>query len=148
MTKILLLHGPNLNLLGTREPEVYGHFTLQDLEVHLNDFMSVTTQSFGLKMPKLTYFQSNDEKEFIEKCTEATYDAVVLNAGAWTHTSLALADRLKASNKKFIEVHISNVHAREKYRHHSFMSAHALGVVSGLGMYSYSAALISLLLSP
>jgi 3-dehydroquinate dehydratase-2 len=145
--RILIANGVNLDLLGAREEKLYGTFTLVDLEAHLVDFVKKCSASFGCAAADLEFYQSNNEADFIEKCAETGYDSRVINAGAWTHTSLALADRLASAKVKYVEVHISNVHAREPFRHHSYLSAKAKGVVCGLGMQSYTAALLALLLS-
>lgn len=146
LNKILIANGVNLDLLGNREPDIYGTFNLVDLENQLVKFTDTFCKAFGLHKPQLEFFQSNSESKFIEKCAEA-YDAIIINAGAWTHTSLALADRLKGVKARYIEVHISNVHAREEFRHKSFLSPGSAGVVSGCGLNSYTAALTVLLLS-
>lgn len=133
--KILLLNGPNLNLLGTREPEIYGN---QSFESYL--------ESLRASFPDLhlDYFQSNHEGELLDKLHEAGFSAggIVFNAGALTHTSIALADAVAAISTPVIEVHISNVHQREPFRHHSFLSAHCVGSIVGLGLEGYRLAIM------
>lgn len=137
MAKILVLHGPNLNLLGAREPEIYGHQTLVDI----NNQLAEQAQAAG---HELLWFQSNAEHELIGRIQQARDDRtalIVFNAAAFTHTSIALRDALTAVAIPFIEVHLSNVHAREPFRHHSYLSDIALGVVAGFGADSYRLAL-------
>jgi 3-dehydroquinate dehydratase-2 len=134
---ILLLNGPNLNLLGTREPHVYGHDTLTEVERRFVD----EAKALGLDAQ---CFQSNHEGALIDRIQEARLDgteAIVINPGGLTHTSVALRDALAGVALPVVEVHISNVHRREEFRHHSFVSAVAEGVVAGLGVMGYSAAL-------
>ena len=134
---ILMLNGPNLNLLGTREPEVYGATTLSDIE------RETTLQAAGAGA-KLTCFQSNHEGALIDRIHAAKtegVDAIVINPGGLTHTSIALRDALSAVAIPFVEVHISNIHRREPFRHHSFLSEIAIGVICGLGAYGYAAAI-------
>lgn len=126
--KILVINGPNLNLLGNRENDIYGNFTLQDIEHQL-------IQSFP--EVEFIFYQSNIEGELIDVIQQFKGDAIVINAGGYTHTSVAIADALRAVSKPYIEVHISNVYAREDYRHVSMMAAGAKGVIAGLGMNSY-----------
>lgn len=137
MAKLLLLHGPNLNLLGTREPEIYGGETLQTV----NNRLIEQAQSAG---HQLDAQQSNAEHELIQSIHDAAKDAVnfiIINPGAFTHTSVALRDALLGVAIPFIEVHLSNVHAREEFRHHSYFSDIALGVICGFGIKSYELAL-------
>jgi 3-dehydroquinate dehydratase-2 len=137
VAKILVLHGPNLNLLGNREPAIYGTDTL----AQINDRLASQARVGG---HELTCFQSNAEHELIDQVQHSRADGtalIVLNAGAFTHTSLALRDALAAVAIPFIEVHLSNVHARETFRHHSYLSAIALGVIGGFGADSYRLAL-------
>ena len=137
MAKILVLHGPNLNLLGTREPAVYGHDTLADIDARLVR----QAQAAG---HELACFQSNAEHELIDRVQQARNEQVatiLCNAGAFTHTSIALRDALAAVAIPFIEVHLSNVHAREAFRHHSHLAGIAVGVICGFGADSYSLAL-------
>lgn len=134
---ILLLNGPNLNLLGVREPHIYGHTTLADINQHLQHLASQAGQT-------LETLQSNAEHVLIERIQAALSDDtqfIIINAAALTHTSVAIRDALAAAGKPFIELHISNVHAREPFRHHSYLSDIALGVICGLGVYGYEAAL-------
>ncbi len=136
--KILILNGPNLNLLGKREPEVYGG---RDFNSYLDELRS------EFKSLSIDYHQSNIEGELIDKLQEADgqYDCVVFNAGGYTHTSVAIADCVAAIEVNVIEVHISNVYAREDYRHSSLMAKSCLGVIAGFGLNSYKLALESLL---
>lgn len=136
--KLLILNGPNLNLLGKREPEIYGSTTFdQYFETLKKKFLNVD----------LFYFQSNIEGQMIDKLHEVgfNYDGVVLNAGAYTHTSVAIADAIKGINTPVIEVHISNVHAREEFRHKSYLAKNAKGVICGFGLLSYDLAIQSFL---
>jgi 3-dehydroquinate dehydratase-2 len=131
--KLLLLNGPNLNLLGTREPAVYGATTLADIE-------SAATNQAAAAGASLACFQSNHEGALIDRIHAARLegvDAIVINPGGLTHTSVALRDALSAVAIPFIEVHISNVHQREEFRHHSFLSGIARGVICGLGPDGY-----------
>jgi 3-dehydroquinate dehydratase-2 len=134
MKKILILNGPNLNLLGKREPDVYGKVTFeefyQDLVIRHRDV-------------DLAYYQSNVEGELINKLHEVgfEYDGIIFNAGGYTHTSVAIADAIAAIKTPVIEVHISNVHAREEYRHQSLMAKNCVGVITGLGIQGYELAL-------
>jgi 3-dehydroquinate dehydratase II len=133
---ILLLNGPNLNMLGQREPEKYGTQTLQDIVDDL------TAQAASSDVT-LSHFQSNAEHALIERVHAAmgNVDAIIINPAAFTHTSVALRDALLSVNIPFIEVHLSNVHAREPFRHHSYFSDVAAGVIVGLGAMGYSLAL-------
>ena len=134
MQKFLIINGPNLNLLGTREPEVYGHLTFDEF---LNDLRE--------KYPDLEidYFQSNVEGELINKLQQLgeNIDGIILNAGGYTHTSVALADCLAAIETPVVEVHISNIHAREDFRQKSLTAMHTKGVISGFGLIGYELAL-------
>lgn len=137
MATILVLHGPNLNLLGTREPQVYGTETLDDINRRLAD----TCQTAG---HHLSHLQSNAEYELIERIHDARHEGIhfiVFNPGAFTHTSIALRDALLAVNIPFIEVHLSNVYKRETFRHHSYFSDIAAGTITGLGSQGYDLAL-------
>jgi 3-dehydroquinate dehydratase-2 len=130
---LLLLNGPNLNLLGTREPEVYGSTTLADIERSA----STQVQAAGAQ---LACFQSNHEGALIDRIHAAkseAIDAIIINPGGLTHTSVALRDALTAVAIPFLEVHISNIHQREAFRHHSYLSAVAVGVICGLGVDGY-----------
>jgi 3-dehydroquinate dehydratase-2 len=141
MSRILVLNGPNLNLLGSREPSTYGTDTLADINARLERQAAAAGAS-------LTAFQSNAEHELIEKIHGAKalgITAIVINAGAFTHTSIALRDALAGVGIPFYEVHISNVHAREPFRQHSFLSAIAAGVIVGCGALGYELALTAAL---
>jgi 3-dehydroquinate dehydratase II len=133
---ILLLNGPNLNLLGTREPHIYGHETLADVEASSSKFAA----SLGAS---LVSYQTNHEGALIDRIHAARtegIDAIVINPAAFTHQSVALRDALSGVNIPFVEVHISNVHAREAFRHKSFLSDKAEAVICGLGTFGYKAA--------
>lgn len=134
--KIIIINGPNLNLLGKREPHIYGTLTFPEFLLSLQE-----------KYPQiqLDYFQSNIEGAIIDKIQQVgfIYDGIILNAAAYTHTSVGIADAVKAINTEVVEVHISNTLAREEYRHHSYIAPHAVGVISGFGLKSYELALES-----
>lgn len=135
--RILVLHGPNLNLLGTREPGIYGRQTLADINVRLE-------QLAARHGAHCSAFQSNHEGELVDRIHAAAQDAtdfIIINAAAYTHTSVALPDALAAVDIPFIEVHLSNVYKREAFRHHSFLASTARGVVAGLGPFGYEAAM-------
>ena len=136
MTKtITILNGPNLNLLGTREPEIYGATTLADIESLCNK----TAQSLGFNVD---FKQTNHEGELVDQIQQAKGSAaLVINAGAYTHTSVALHDALKSLTIPIIEVHLSNIFAREPFRHHSYISPVAKGVICGLGAHGYQLAI-------
>lgn len=137
MAEILVLNGPNLNLLGAREPEHYGHDTLESINAGLSE----RAQAAGVA---IRFFQSNAEHELVSRVQQAMQDRVgfiLINPAAFTHTSVALRDALAASRIPFIEVHLSNVHAREDFRKHSYFSDLARGVISGLGAQGYDLAL-------
>jgi 3-dehydroquinate dehydratase-2 len=137
MAKILVLNGPNLNLLGTREPEKYGRATLPEIDAHLQKIAANAGHS-------LQTFQSNSEGELIDRVHRARTEQVafiLINPAALTHTSVALRDALLGVALPFIEVHLSNVHARESFRHHSYFSDIAAGVIVGLGSLGYELAL-------
>ncbi|MDH5394798.1 MAG: type II 3-dehydroquinate dehydratase [Gammaproteobacteria bacterium] len=138
MAHILILHGPNLNLLGTREPEHYGATTLADIDASLLEQAKNAGHT-------LSTFQSNAEHELVTTIQQALnkVDYIIINPAAFTHTSVAMRDALAAVNIPFIEVHLSNVHAREDFRRHSYFSDLAKGVISGLGATGYSLALTS-----
>lgn len=139
MKKILILNGPNLNLLGRREPTVYGHRSF-------DDYLAELRQQFEGRA-ELSYFQSNHEGDLIDRLHEVGFggvDGVVLNAGAYTHTSVALHDAIRAIEVPVVEVHISNVHQREEFRHHSMISAACRGVICGFGLDSYRLAIESM----
>ena len=139
MRRILILNGPNLNLLGTREPGIYGALTLDAIEAALRE-------RCGLRAG-LEFRQSNSEGELVGWIHEAGRDGVgvVLNAGAYTHTSIAIRDAISGSGARVVEVHLSNVHARESFRHRSMIAAVSMGVISGFGALSYGLALEALL---
>lgn len=132
--KIQIINGPNLNLLGKREPDTYGNQSFEDF------FSTLKT-----RFPKveLNYFQSNVEGELVNKLHEVgfSYDGIILNAGAYTHTSVALHDAIAAIKTPVVEVHISNVYAREEFRHKSLITSKCIGLITGFGMESYSLAL-------
>ncbi len=137
MAKLLVLHGPNLNLLGTREPERYGHVTLAEIDAELARIATASGH-------ELAAFQSNAEHALIERVHAARADGtafILVNPAAFTHTSVALRDALAAVALPFIEVHLSNVHAREAFRQHSYFSDLAVGVIGGFGAHSYRLAL-------
>ncbi|MDQ7072744.1 MAG: type II 3-dehydroquinate dehydratase [Gammaproteobacteria bacterium] len=137
MAKILVLHGPNLNLLGTREPDHYGVETLANITDHLQEIANNVHY-------ELESFQSNAEHGLVNKVQQAqsnNTDFIIINPAAFTHTSVALRDALSAVNIPFIEVHLSNVHARESFRHQSYFSDIAVGVICGLGSQGYELAL-------
>ena len=137
MTQVLVIHGPNLNLLGTREPEIYGADTLADIERDL-------AAAAGKSGVTLESFQSNNEGEIVGRIQQAASDGVevvIINPAAFTHTSVAIRDAFLATRIPFIEVHLSNVHAREDFRKHSYLSDIAIGVIGGFGIDSYRLAL-------
>lgn len=138
MTSILILNGPNLNLLGTRQPEVYGNTSLADVEAacraHAPEF-------------QISFEQSNHEGAMIDAIHSAkgSHDAIILNAGAYTHTSIALMDALASVELPCIEVHLSNIHAREDFRHRSYIAKVAIGQIAGFGLQSYTLAIDAVL---
>lgn len=134
--KIIIINGPNLNLLGKREPEVYGHTPFESYFINLQK---------AFPQIELSHYQSNVEGELINKLHEVgfSYDGVILNAGGYTHTSVALADAVAAITTPVVEVHISNIFAREDYRHVSLLGKHCKGSISGFGLSSYELALKS-----
>jgi len=136
--KIIIINGPNLNLLGKREPEVYGSETFESFFNQLK---------IAFPHLELSYFQSNIEGELIDKIQEVgfSYDGIILNAAAYTHTSIGIGDAVKAIQTPVIEVHISNTFARESFRHQSFISPNAKGIIIGFGLQSYNLALQSFL---
>ena len=128
--KVIIINGPNLNLLGKREPAIYGDESFDDFFTTLcNDFSAL----------ELEYFQSNVEGELIDKIhsTGFTYQGIILNAGAYSHTSIAISDAIAAISSPVLEVHISNIYKREEYRHKDVISAQAVGIISGLGLEGY-----------
>jgi len=136
---ILVLNGSNLNMLGVRQPEIYGRTTLSDIETACRE----RAAALGLE---IEFRQSNHEGELVTWIQQArdNADGIVINAGAYTHTSLAILDALKVAELPVIEVHISNIHAREEFRHHSYISAAATGIIVGLGPQGYLLALDAL----
>lgn len=136
--KLIIINGPNLNLLGKREPDVYGNKTFEDFFAELQ---------FRFKEVQLEYFQSNVEGELIDKIQEVgfSYDGIILNAAAYTHTSVGIGDAIKAIDTQVVEVHISNTYSREEFRHHSYISPVARGVILGFGLKSYELAIQSFL---
>lgn len=136
--RVIIINGPNLNLLGKREPEVYGKKTFEDYFAELQ---------FKFKEVELEYYQSNVEGELINKLHEVgfEYEGIVLNAGAYTHTSIGIGDAVKGISTPVVEVHISNTHKREEYRHVSYISPGAKGVILGFGLKSYDLAIHSFL---
>ena len=134
--QIVIINGPNLNLLGTREPEIYGNSTVEEyLKILIAEFPSID----------FVYFQSNIEGEIINKLHEVGFsaDGIILNAGGYTHTSIAIGDAIKAIKTPVVEVHLSNVFARESFRHESFLTPVCKGCISGFGMQSYKLAVQS-----
>ena len=132
--KIQIINGPNLNLLGVREPDIYGSLSFEDyLEKLITLYPNVV----------ISYFQSNTEGELIDKLHETgfSYDGIILNAGAYTHTSIAIRDAIKSISTPVIEVHLSNIHAREPFRHRSMLAEVCKGVIAGFGMDSYRLAI-------
>ena len=132
--KIIIINGPNLNLTGTREPEIYGTSTFSQIVAQLQSaFPNIT----------LEYFQSNSEGVLIDKLHEVgfNYDGIILNPGGYSHTSIALADAIKAINTPVIEVHLSNIASRETFRHHTYTGANCVGIISGLGIKGYKSAI-------
>lgn len=133
--KILIVNGPNLNLLGTREPEIYGN-------VSMENYLEKLTMDFPEQ--EILYYQSNVEGEIINRIQEDDFDALILNAGAFTHYSFAIADCLKNISKPKVEVHISNIYKREEFRQKSVTAAHTNGILSGFGLDGYKLAVLSL----
>ena len=138
MKKILIINGPNLNLLGKRETSIYGSQSFED-------YFKILEKSFP--ETELHYFQSNHEGDLLDKIhkTGFSFDGLVINAGAFTHTSVALADALSAVPMPAVEVHISNIHKREEFRHHSFLTSRCQGMICGLGLQGYELAVRYLL---
>tara|TARA_Y100000589_G_C27184131_1_gene641982 strand:+ start:2088 stop:2513 length:426 start_codon:yes stop_codon:yes gene_type:complete len=138
MKKILIINGPNLNLLGKREPEIYGEKTLKDIETECK-------KESKKNRIEVSFFQSNSEGEIIEKLQNSdNYDGIIINAGAFTHTSIAIHDALKVINIPKIEVHISNIYKREDFRKNSFISSVVDGIIAGFGTNVYLLAIKSL----
>ncbi len=138
MKRLIIINGPNLNLLGTREPEIYGNLSFSEFLEELRS---------RYKAVELDYYQSNVEGELISKLQDVgfDYDGIVLNAAAYTHTSVGIGDAVKAISTPVVEVHISNTFAREEFRHQSFVSEHARGIIIGFGLQSYELAIQSFL---
>ena len=138
MNTIVIINGPNLNLLGKREPEIYGPKSFEELFIELQSYFSSI---------ELVYYQSNIEGEIVSKIQEVGFSShgIVLNAGGYTHTSVSIGDAIAAISTPVVEVHISNVYAREDFRHQSFMAKHCKGVIAGFGMESYRMAIQSIL---
>lgn len=138
--KILVLHGPNLNRLGKREPEIYGKDTLDDINVDIKKLLADHAY-------EMDAFQSNLEGEFINQIHEAEgiYAGIIMNPGAWTHYSLAVRDAISSVNIPVIEAHLSNTHAREDFRHKSVLAAVCVGQITGFGAYSYQLAALALI---
>ncbi len=138
MKKLIIINGPNLNLLGVREPEVYGSLSF-------TDFLELLQKKHSNL--QIDYFQSNIEGEIIDKLHEVgfSFDGIILNAAAYTHTSVGIGDAVKAIKTPVVEVHISNTFSRESFRHQSYISPHAKGVIIGFGLQSYELAIESLL---
>ncbi len=134
--RILVINGPNLNLLGKREPDVYGSFTLEEI----NNRITALATELGVEV---SFFQSNHEGELVQKIQEAmgAYEAIVINPGAYTHTSIALRDAISSTGIPAVETHISNIYKREEFRKHSYISGVAVGQISGFGPESYLLAL-------
>ncbi len=130
--KLLLLNGPNLNLLGTREPEKYGNTTLKDIEEHLKELAQKNNV-------ELDCYQSNHEGDIVDKIQQAkgNFDGIILNAGGYTHTSVAIRDAISGVQVPTVEIHLTNIHAREEFRHNSLISAVCIGQICGFGAYSY-----------
>lgn len=136
MPRVLVLHGPNLNMLGTREPEIYGYTTLDDI----NEMIAARAAEAGIET---AFFQSNHEGELVDALQQANhkFDFIIFNAAAYTHYSIAIRDAIAAIDVPVIEVHLSNIHKREEFRHTSVLAPVAMGQISGLGFESYLAAL-------
>ncbi len=137
MAKILVLHGPNLNMLGLREPDIYGSTTLDEINEHIKSFATAAGH-------KLAVFQSNAEHELIDRIQSVKtkkIDFIIINPGAFTHTSVAIRDAFLSVSIPFIEVHLSNIFAREEFRKNSYLSDIAVAIVSGMGAFGYEAAL-------
>ena len=140
MKKILIINGPNLNLLGKREVEIYGKSSLKDIETETNKFAKINKIEVDFK-------QSNEESEIInliQGCMKNNYDGLLINAGAYTHTSIAIFDALKAIKIPIVEIHLSNIHKREEFRKKSYISEVADGVIFGFGSYSYILAIMAI----
>lgn len=138
--KILVINGPNINMLGTREPEIYGSTTMEDINSELVEFSKTLSNDI-----QFDFFQSNHEGDIVDKIqVSKEFDGIIINPAAYTHTSVAIADALKSVNAKAIEVHLSNPHTREDYRKVSYTASACVGVVAGFGKESYKLALVGL----
>ena len=138
--KILIINGPNLNMLGSREPEIYGTTTLENINNELIEFSKTITDNITLE-----FFQSNHEGSIIDKIQENNFDGLIINPAAYTHTSIAIADAIKAINKKAIEVHLSNINSREDFRKISYSATACSAMVCGFGKNGYKLALLGLI---
>jgi 3-dehydroquinate dehydratase-2 len=140
MTSLLILNGPNLNLLGQRQPEIYGHMTLADVR----ELCDSKAKTLGID---IEFEQTNHEGRMVDliQAAKTTHDGIILNAGAYTHTSIALFDALTSVEMPAIELHLSNVFSREAFRHHSYISNVAIGVICGFGAYGYLLAIDAML---
>lgn len=136
MTKILIINGPNLNKLGEREPQIYGDLSFEQYFIDLQQKFPGT---------QLEYFQSNHEGEIIDQLQQSTHQGILLNAGGYSHTSVAIRDAVVAANSPVVEVHISNISARESFRHESLLSPICQGVIFGFGRYGYELGILALL---
>ena len=139
--KILVINGPNLNMLGVREPEIYGSMTLDDIQEELKNYAKSLDQSIELE-----FFQSNFEGEIVDKIQNAlnNFDGIIINPAAYTHTSVAIADAIASVDIKTVEVHLSNIYSREDFRHNSYIAPKCLGQVAGFSKDSYKMALLGL----
>jgi len=140
---ILIAHGVNLDLLGRREPDVYGSSTMADIEKRLRE-EALRLATGSILEVRLTFFQTNDEAAYLNELSKG-WDGAIINPGSWTHTSLALADRLVGLRLPFVEVHLSNLSRREDFRQRSYSAPHALGVIHGFGVESYTLGLQALI---
>ena len=140
MTSLLILNGPNLNLLGQRQPEIYGHMTLADVR----ELCDSKAKTLGID---IEFEQTNHEGRMVDliQAAKTTHDGIILNAGAYTHTSIALFDALTSVEMPAIELHLSNVFSRESFRHHSYISNVAIGVICGFGAHGYPVAIDAML---
>lgn len=139
--KILVINGPNLNMLGIREPEIYGSFTLEDIEKELISYAAELDSNISLE-----FFQSNFEGEIVDKIQSALncFDGIIINPAAYTHTSVAISDAVAAVGIKTVEVHLSNIYSREEFRHNSYIAPKCLGQVAGFSKTGYKMALLGL----
>ena len=139
--KILVINGPNLNMLGIREPEIYGSFTLEDIEKELISYAAELDSNISLE-----FFQSNFEGEIVDKIQSALncFDGIIINPAAYTHTSVAISDAVAAERIKTVEVHLSNIYSREEFRHNSYIAPKCMGQVAGFSKTGYKMALLGL----